>query len=61
MGDLLTFGSTSLFGCLDDIVVCIIVALIPCYQGGLNKAKADERVCLCSFFDLARNGFSVND
>jgi len=43
MGDLLMFGSTNLFGCLDDIVVCLIVMFIPCYQGGLNKAKADER------------------
>jgi Cys-rich protein (TIGR01571 family) len=37
-------GQTGLFSCFDDIVVCIMVAFIPCYHGSINKAKVDDRV-----------------
>jgi len=36
------------FGCLNDTMVCLLAAIVPCYQGALNTAKIDERDCnLC--------------
>lgn len=33
-----------LFGCFDDIVTCLLVCFVPCYQVPKTKAKLDTRV-----------------
>jgi Cys-rich protein (TIGR01571 family) len=35
-----------LFGCFDDITVCLITFFVPCYQVAQTKAKLDGRVQL---------------
>ncbi|ESP01196.1 hypothetical protein LOTGIDRAFT_225418 [Lottia gigantea] len=41
-----------LFGCFDNIGLCVISWLIPCYQFGKNAEKVGESCILCGVLSL---------